>query len=265
MLSYGTIDYSGMASLVYSTSFEDAIKVGNKLNLPVAHMFGLQNGGTFWVENTTNPTPGAPNPRTGQKCIGMSLPAGTGTQRSEFAFGFFTNPTWSEIGDELFTSVWLYLPSDWDLHSTGWNWFEIINSFVCTPGMGGDYPRLKWHIDRSGNSGSYFARIFWATDAGEAGVLLREINPFVVPKGEWFNIKTYTYRHETNGTMKVWLTSSYYGTNYVIVDASGYQTKYPGEEDWYTSFAKSYMSGDGYEHKMWVDDVEIWNARPPGF
>ena len=212
-------------------------------------------GGTYWFETGFA--------HSGSQCLALRTPASTSSSlRSEFELNYLHQ--WSGIGDEIYVSVWLYLPSDWDLRRSGYNWYEIINTFVdWSQSSNGGYPRTCIHIHKpNGPDGPFNIQVEWANGAGQ-GDVLGEIQNFQVPRGEWFNVKYYVYRHVSNGIIKVWLTTSYYGTDYVLCDVSGIQTMLSSSGgNWFTVPAKTYLDGDGYEHVIYADDIEVWNHIP---
>jgi hypothetical protein len=60
----------------------------------------------------------------------------------------------------------------------------------------------------------------------------------------------------------LWLDAPPTYNNVLVANATGYQTKYPGQTNWFTVIGKTYLDGDGYEHKIWVDDLQIYNTMP---
>lgn len=246
--------------LVYSTDFEDVTVTGsNYLSLTCSHYMEMRNGGIFWIENSNNPSGSdAPTPRSGTRCLGMQTPNNFGSAiRAEF--NLMSLHTWQLPPNEIFVSVWLYFPSDWALSRTDYNWFELMDALV-DPNGPGYYPKLPLHITKNPSTGAYALTLRYYPSLGN-GYDLGSIQNFVVPRGEWFNIKFYVKRATSDAIVKMWISTSYYGNDYVLADVSGYSMDLYGD-DWYVTVAKSYMDGDGNYHRVWCDDLEIWSRIP---
>jgi len=161
LTSSGFVDYpSSGAHLLFQSSFEEPpyIAVSSSEyylgNFAVATYISLGGGGTCWVEDSHAPTAGAPTPRTGRYCIGLSTPAAAGVLRSELEITHLDGTTGMggikglALNTEAYCSVWLYLPSDWAITgaSAEYWWYEMVNCYVL--GGGGGYPRVCIHIHR---------------------------------------------------------------------------------------------------------------------
>lgn len=277
-----TITYgSTSANLVYSTSFEySTVYSANELNLegngPYAprNFLSLNDGGTFWVEDKNTippyaPATGRPTPRTGNKMLGLMVPASTTIGiRSEFGLvaidGISLTPNTLHLIDEAFLSIWLWLPPDWDLARTGNNWYELVNPYYCiNPAY---YPKCALHIlEPNGPNGPCTLALKHYTAVG-VFTTLGQISNFVVPRGEWFNLKWWIRLHETNGAIKFWLSTSYYGNDYLLADKSGFQTRNSPTGNppyyWSASVAKVYLDGDNGPEYLYADDLQVWDGLP---
>lgn len=262
------------AQLVFQSSFEEPptiITSGSDRylgNFPIATYISLQNGGTCWVEDSLSPTAGAPTPRSGRYCIGLQSPAGGGTSlRAELEISHLDGSTGmggihglNMVGKEVYCSVWLYLPSDWAMtgtSSSNW-WYEMLNCYCLNAG---GYPRICVHIHRP--NGVYNLQVEVPSGAGQ-GPIIGEINPFIVPLGEWFNCRWWFTQSTSGGRFKFWIKTSVYDkmfdsiTNY----PNGLQTL--GTSPTLMTIGKSYMDNPSGapEHKIWVDDLEVWDGIP---
>jgi len=278
------------ANLIYSTSFENAtVYDANRLNLEglgpyrPTNWISNNSGGIWWIEDKNNPTPGAPTPRTGNKMIGLSVPASTAQGiRSELGLVDLGNSEGTNsitLRNEAFISVWLWLPPDWTLNNTGNNWYELVNPTYCiNPAY---YPKHCLHIMKpNGPNGPYDLDYHDSLGPNATGgegwqhvITLSHLPNFVVPRGEWFNLKWWLKLHETDGAVKLWISSSYYGNDYLLTNYTGIQTRnaptnQPGPPPyeypyyWSSSVGKVYLDGDNIAKSLYVDDLEVWDGIP---
>jgi hypothetical protein len=266
---------TGTARLLFQSSFEEPPYIAGTSewylgNFATATYISLQNGGAVWVENSATPTPGAPTPHSGAHCIGLSSPPGAGTSlRAELQITHLDGTAGMggihglNLVNEGFCSVWLYLPSDWEITGTAidyW-WYELVNCYVT--GGGGGYPRVCIHIHRP--NGVYNLQIEYNTGAGQ-GQVIGEINPFTVPLGEWFNLQWWLNRKSAadGGRFKFWIKTSIYDQYFDSITnfPNGIDTL--GSSYYAMSIAKTYLNNQAGapEHKIWVDDLEIWDGLP---
>lgn len=277
-LKYFTVTISYTANLLYSTSFESTTiyssgSIEGQLNLEglgqASPRNQLQlNTGTFWVQGLTSPIANPPSPHTGSKCIGLNVPAGTGMGiRSELQMNRLDGSDSNSlppIMDEAFFSVWLYLPSDWNLQATGYNWYELADPFWLWVGSWNG-PRTCLHIHKpNGPNGPFDLQLEYEPYQGGPKQILGTVSNFVVPKGEWFNLKYWIFKSNAEGEIKLWLSTSHYGENYLVADGTNLQTIYYGQTNWFSTIGKVYLDGDGYSHSVWIDDLEIWDGMPTG-
>lgn len=77
---------------------------------------------------------------------------------------------------------------------------------------------------------------------------------FPLPRGRWFNVQWYVFRHPTDGILKIWVDGM------LVTNRSGLQTK-GSTEEWFTTVAKIYYNPNSKysRFKIWADDLEIWN------
>ena len=246
ILSQGRIVYSEPYGLVlkYATDFEDAVKVDSThLYLPIEHKFNFQGGGgaQMWVEDTFA--------HSGSRSIGMELTDISKSRRNAFVIFNMQDL----VGDEVYVSVWHYLPSDWALHSSvGYNWYNIFRLFCEYTDIYA--PCIRIRINQPDINELVFDVAVGGRRADNTQYEISKIRDFPLPRGRWFNIRYYMLRHETNGILKVWIDDT------IILDVEGISTK--TVNDWFLEPAKIYYNTQDTEnHQLWVDDLEIYG--PP--
>jgi hypothetical protein len=235
--------------LKYDTDFEDVTKIDDsKLSLTIEHSFefGGDGGASIWIEGMDRQD-GA-TPHSGTRCVGMELTDVTKSRRCEFNLQHMMEL----VGDEVYVSVWLYLPSDWALHGSGWNWYAIANPFF-------DYnppnyiPYTEIHINQPNVNIEKFDVEVMGRDVNFNRYTIDTVSNFPLPRGRWFNLEWYLYRHETNGKLRVWFDGQ------LISDRSGLTTKFT--DDYLTCVGKIYHdTSDTTTHQIWVDDLEIYGS-----
>ncbi len=284
--SFGNIDYGASgAQLLLRSSFEEPPRVVLSSsdcylgNFPVASYIDLQyyslkaqsawdSGCIAWVEDALDPTTGAPVPRSGRYCIGLRTPSGAGRPlRSELELthldgssGMGGIPGINLAGKEVFVSTWLYLPSDWTLGTTSdYDWYEIVNCYCVNSG---GYPRICVHIHHSGGVWSF--AVEYDDNTSWHGII-GEIDNFVVPLGEWFNLRWWFTQQISGGRLKFWIKTSVYDEFFDSINnfPDGLQTLGSSSSN-IVIVGKSYLNNlaSGTEHKIWVDDVEVWDGIP---
>jgi hypothetical protein len=161
-------------------------------------------------------------------------------------------------GDELFVSVWLYLPPDWQLHlpsgyTGGRNWYEIANPYFTGPPAYLPYSAVE--IDQNTTS-PVFDLTINHRDLSGAQHTWDYYGNFSLPRGRWFQVQYYVLRSSTDGILRVWFDGT------LVISGNGLQTKGPIEE-WFTVPAKIYYdTNDRFSpYRIWVDDLEIYSGR----
>jgi len=203
------------------------------------------------MEGLDRTTPGIV-PHSGSRCVGMELVDITKSRRNEFNI----NDLGNLVGDELFVSVWLYLPADWQLCGTsgGWNWYAIVDPYFTA---GPSYlPYGSIHLSEKPPSPDFYLTIDYRDLNGVQHTLDSYLN-FPLPRGRWFQVQYYVLRSSTDGILKIWFDGT------LVTNKSGLQTKGPIEE-WFTTVAKIYYNTDNTfsPYRIWVDDLEIYNTKP---
>ncbi len=235
---------------VYSTSFENVQKKNrHSLNWDFPHWVeyaamhkedggegnGL-GGGDIWVEDSIT--------LSGKKSIGLQLTDIEKSRRTEF-----TIYPEDYIQDEYFISYWLYLAEDWGLYdpTIEWDWFEIGNPFNT---FGRPYAAI--HISEPDANQENFAITLSLREENGTLSSLSE-KRLKLPKGRWFNISYYVYRHEEKGAIKLWFDDHYIGGKI------GIPTKSTKTDNFAVSIAKIYHErGDKVPHQLWIDDLELF-------
>ena len=249
--------------LVYSTDFANVTKQDtHHLNMgQIADYFafgGDGGGASMWMEGLDRNTPGI-TCHSGSRCVGMELTNITKSRRAEFNIENLENL----VGNELYVSVWLYLPSNWNLHSPdGNNWYEIVNPYFT--GDPSNLPYTAIQIFQTSPT-STFDMDLVQRDISSNLTHLQNVANYPLPRGQWFNVQYYVRRDVTNGAVKVWLNDA------LLFDVENIQTVNPSIPSWFTTPAKIYYDPtDTYSpYLIWADDLEIYSALPqtsiPGF
>jgi hypothetical protein len=245
-------------SLVFSTDFENVTKLNaNQLNMgAIPNYFEFQGygGAAIWMEGLNRETPGI-TCHSGSRCVGMELTDISRSRRNEFNIMNLTKV----VGNELFVSVWLYLPANWTLHSPTNLWYEIMNPFFTDkPSY---LPYAAFHIYQSSINHvaiSDFTAALDVTDISGIQHNYAHVNDYPLPIGRWFNLEYYVYRHQTDGIVQVWIDGS------LLFNVGNISTENPSVQEWYTTVAKIYYSTDDHfsPYRIWVDDLEIYSGHP---
>jgi hypothetical protein len=243
-------------NLVYHTDFENATKRdAYTLNIGIDHSFDLKDpGAAMWVEGLDRQTPGV-TCHSGKRCIGMEITNITQSVRNEFNIINLQNL----VGNELYVSVWLYLPPNWSLHnylSPSHNWDQIINPFFTD---GPTYlPYASFNIIQPNPNNTAFDVRLDYRDVNLNSITLQDVSNYPLPRGTWFNVQYYVYRSVTSGIIRVWINGV------LTFNAANVSTENPSTASWFTTIAKIYYdANDKFSpYQTWVDDLEIYNALP---
>lgn len=249
------VTQTSAAEPIFSTSFEDTTKLSeNKLDLSVDNWFEFGDSNQtarMWVDNSRG--------HTGSKSIGLEITDPTVSRRAEF--NLMQMSQWA--GDEITVSVWQYLPADYNLNAPNidWNWHEF---YVLYGEYSSAFPQdhyLRLTITQPDITQKIFNLGLGGrtpNGVGQTGIQYSygTINNFQLPRGEWFNIRSYLKRDETNGAAKVWINDQ------LVFDESGIQTKV--FSDYHITVGKIYNeTTDTTTHQMWVDDVQVYAGYVP--
>jgi hypothetical protein len=217
--------------------------------------FGGDGGASIWMEGLDWTTPGV-TCHSGSRCVGMELTDIAKSRRNEFNIHGLENL----VGNELYVSVWLYLPANWQLHqTTGNNWYEIVNPFFTDAPSYLPYSAIE--IYQPDIAKKTFNLDFQA-GTGSTEVRLDAISNWSLPRGRWFNVQYYVFRDPTNGIVRVWVDGT------LLFDANNIATKNPSIAKWFTTVGKIYYdTHDTFSpYQIWVDDLTIYGTSPiPGF
>ena len=246
-------------TLVYRTDFEGVTKRdANRLNMGIDNWFEFQGdgGAAMWMEGLDRNTPGI-TCHSGSRCVGMELTDITKSRRNEFDIEGLQ----SLVGDELFVSVWLYYPAEWQLHlppdlpQHPTNWWTLVDPFFAdSPAY---LPYGEVHVMQKDSTLQVFDLDFDIRNINSDLVTLKEVPHYPLPLGRWFNVQYYVSHHETNGTMRVWIDGV------LLFNGMNISTKNSSIADWFTTPAKIYYdTRDTFSpYQIWVDDLEIYNRE----
>ncbi len=274
--TFGEINYSShTANLLLQSSFDDAVislvqhSESDYYTLssnPYCNLIRLDfesTGSSVWIEDGTNV-----QPHSGARCIGLrSGPTGIGT-RAELQLNHLDgNNPWPSaplgalfVPDDYYVSVWLYLPSDWSLTSTN-SWYELLNLFW----LGVSGPRTAVHIHRS-TSGIYNMVLHYEEYNYAPKIDWVIFDPLDISSitGKWTKFAWYVHRSSvpSEATIKFWINDVLLVTGQST--RSDFRTKAPegSSTNWWFTFAKSYLDGDGNYHFLYVDDLQVWDGIP---
>ena len=242
------------ARKVYFTDFENVTKKDRtSLNMEIYNYFDFDgaNAGMFMDDGYQRAN--SPVPHSGNQDVCLEVISG---YRAEFNLMNMQNL----VGNQLFVSVWLYLPADFQLHMPSDNWFEIANPlFTYAPPM--HLPYVGLSIIQS-TSQPIFGLELYQRDSNHNPTTLQRVSNINLPRGRWFSLQYYLYRDTGSGTVKVWLDDPTM-KNAPIIDRSGLNTINSTSTSWYTTIAKIYHDKkDTASYRLWVDDLTIWDGLP---
>jgi hypothetical protein len=246
--------------LVYGTDFENITKQSaNTLNMGINNWFefGGNGGASIWMEGLDRKTPGI-TCHSGNRCVGMELTNITASRRNEFNIHGLQNL----VGNEVFVSVWLYYPADFQMHlpvlsGHPRNWWALCDPFFT--GSPSYQPYAEPHIMQDdGSTTAVFALDFDVRDINGNLMTLKIIPSFQLPRGRWFNLQYYVYHDATNGILRIWIDGVF------VLQVTGIQTANPTIVEWFTTPAKIYYDlRDTFSpYRIWVDDLQIYNGQP---
>lgn len=270
----------GSGELIFQTDFSDVVKSSDRYLTKVGQPTGtfalnLQGGNplrswfeyddirdTFWVDDTQNPTrwnTPASGPNGDRYVIGMETAY---SQRCEF--NLINIQDWLEY-DTLYTSVWLYFPSNWDLNQAD-NWLTLAVPYL---GVGaGNYPGSGIPIWKEA-SGRWYTSAYIKPRSSTIE-FINTVDNYHPPINEWFNLRMYIKQSTTHGALKVWIN------NQVIADTD--RDAPPGDPafddiitlgngtwQWQQTIADVYH-GPNYvaqnPMQLWVGRLEIYDNLP---
>jgi hypothetical protein len=240
--------------LVYRTDFENVTKVtANTLSMGISNWFEFQGdgGASVWMEGLDRKTSGI-TCHSGGRCIGMELTNITKSRRNEFDILGLKNL----VGNELFVSVWQYLPADWRLHAPN-DWYELLDPIgTNSPTY---LPYVAVHVSQQDITKDVFALDLDARGTDNLLKNYAHLSNSPLPRGRWFHLQYYVYRHPTNGIVEVWVDDT------LVLNASNVTTEDPSITDWFTAIAKIYYDkGDMFSpYRIWVDDLQIYRSVQP--
>jgi hypothetical protein len=248
-LSYG----DSSPNKVYFTDFESVTKKNlTSLNMGIDNYFDFDGSDASMFIDDGTLRPDSPVPHSGNRAVCMEVNSG---YRSEFNLINMQNV----VTNELFVSVWLYLPADFRLHMASENWFELANPMFT--GQPSYAPYFGISLLQA-SAQPPFDLMLYQRDINNVPSTLQTVPNVDLPRGRWFNLQYYVYRDETNGVIRVWLDDPT-RQNEPIVSASGLHMINPDVTNWFTTIAKIYHDIlDTASYRLWVDDLEVWNGLP---
>jgi hypothetical protein len=238
---------------VFSTDFENVTKLNdNQLNMGISNWFEFtgSGGASMWMEGLDRHTIDI-TCHSGSRCVGLEVTNVGKSQRSQFAIEHLENL----VGNELFVSVWLYLPADWRLHAPN-DWYELVNPFYTdAPSY---LPYAAVHIFQPDLTKRIFNIALDVRDISRVLHTYAQINNYPLPVGRWFNLQYYVYHDATNGIVKVWIDGS------MLWDIENLPTENSSNPQWFTTVAKIYYNtNDTYSpYRVWADDLQIYGQNP---
>jgi hypothetical protein len=248
--SLASLQVNATSPLIYSTDFSSVTRQdAHHLNMGISNWFEFSGdgGATMWMEGLDRATPGIAC-HSGGRCVGMEVTDITKSRRSEFDI-FPTIP-----GNSYFVSVWLYLPSDWQLHVSN-NWYEIADP--CATNGPTYLPYSSIHMIQPD-----LAKPVVNSNLDNRGIdgiqrTYDQSQNLAVPRGRWFNLQYYVILDPNSGTVQIWIDGS------LQLESTSIPTQNTSESLKTTIAKIYYTSTDNYSpYRLWVDDLEIYNALP---
>jgi hypothetical protein len=242
------------AKKIYSTDFESVTKKNrNSLNMGIDNYFDFDGSNVTVFMDDGTLREDSPAPHSGHRDVCLDVDSG---YRNEFNLINMENL----VDSELFISVWLYLPKDFQMSLSQDNWLELIDPlFTASPAYA---PYFAVMVTRSTSDSGYGLRLV-QRDVNNVFSVLQTVPYIDLPVGQWFNIQYYVFRDATNGVIKVWLNDPA-RQNDPILDKSDLHMTNPNVNGWFTTIAKIYHDiQDKSTYRLWVDDLEVWNGLPP--
>jgi len=213
--------------------------------------FSFSGGGTetIAIEGLDVHTPGF-TCHSGTRCLLMTEQNG---QRNEFDIN---DPDALNINDQLYVSVWLYLPSGWHVtHDPPTLAWYALDDPIKYGGNANAEPFYEMHYDQLQVAGPFILSM-WYRNFMNGGVVIQQDPTFTMPTGQWFHVEYYLLRATSNGRLIVWINGI------KEFDYTG-QTLDGATEAWYTCPAKIYHNPtDTALYELWVDDLSIYNGLP---
>ncbi len=241
------------AKKVYSTDFESVTKKNDfVLDMGIDNLFVFDNSTACMFMDDGSKRPNSPVPHSGNRAVCLEITKG---HRNEFNLMNMQNL----VQKELYISVWLYLPANFQMHMPNGNWFEIANPLITAETFA---PYFALHISQESTQPEFSLQLY-QRDINRDPKVLKNIPNIDLPRGRWFNLQYYVYHDDTDGVIKVWFDDPMM-QNQPIIEVSGVDMA-KSSEAWYTTIAKIYHDPkDTYSpYQLWVDDLEIWNGMPP--
>jgi len=285
-LGQSTVTFPSRGGVTYSDGGEIATKIyvnytGATYNQGTKKIEG--DGVDFYHEFATAGTPyyneidnGFGNDLGSGSPSFMMSTTSTGPGRDEFNIRDMQNV----VGNEHFVSVWYFLPSDWRVRDTGGlNFYALADPMQREGGNWAPYVEI-WIHDYGGNLEQFRVSVGGKDPNNNEVILLNkdgsEARAYdVLPRGRWFNVKWWLRRDSEPGKsfVKVWVdghlicdqTAFPYESgplNYVKVSGVPQLLDLSIVNDYMTTVAKVYHQGTGVLHKLWTDDLEIWDRNP---
>jgi len=248
-----TLQVKAASLPVFRTDFENVTVLdANHLNLGIANYFefGGSGGASMWMEGLDRTTPGI-TCHSGSRCVGMELTDITKSRRAEFNIHNLQNL----VGNELFVSVWLYLPADWRMHIED-GWWELADpSFAGSPTYA---PYSTVSIDQPHTVNPYWNLRVAGRDINQQPVQRGWLSDYALPRGQWFNLQYYVLRDQTNGIVRVWIGGT------LLFNINNAALANPNITEWFTTPAKIYydLTDTFSPYRIWVDGLEIYNTQP---
>ena len=249
---------------VFSSGFEDIVKTGTNLNFTGLNnfMFFQGAGSGAWIEGLDRNTP-AFTSHQGSRSLGLEVNSTIAeTKRSQLDLYLDSSGL---VGDEYYFRAWYYLPSNWVLNGTAYdNWLAFGDPYISYPTF---RPLTEVGVEHPQHLGVINPRydVYLEYAPGQPFGTTNNLNrtfytfhdfPFSSLLGNWFKIEWYVKRSDSwNSTITVWLNN--------IVIANATDRRLTIGQWWYLVAAKIYYSAaDPNPKKMWIDDLEIWDAMP---
>jgi len=264
---------TGTANLIFKSGFESGITItDHQADAPYSYLHGADDtgydwddfphlinyvGGTIGVDiKTFLSTEKAHSGSSRSLKQVVMTPFGAVAHRNEL--NYHTNDFAGE--SEIYMSRWLYYPSDLFIPPN--NQLVGISGHREAINGSGFGVGFNWANDTSGHEYLYVDCLDYFNGTKYSEHIVWRVNRFdlTLPRGEWFKLEDYIYRHPTNGIYKVWLNGE------LIFDIKDKKTMNWTREAVLNRIGKIYINADEsyYPYYHYIDDIEIWDGLPSG-
>lgn len=247
-----SVAYASDSPWSFRSDFEETTPVyPEHLSWSISHLINMEplpSRQRFWLNRLTGAFYDVVSDRahSGTRCLYLQLSDVAKNRRNQLEI-----LSGQLFGNEVFVSIWLFLPSDWTLNSPTGKWYELSN--LCRP-RGSHFEddlAVKLHIVQREDEG--FAWRLYATPSYYRPVWSAVNSDVEVPRGRWFNLEYYVKRSMNPSEGRAMVRMD----NQLLFDITN---KTGDSEDCYATVPAQILCGsDDYTmRQLWADDLQIY-------